>query len=72
MDAWSIHYEVVGDKLSPGDWRVEAIDYEHDGQVRVAIFSGPKARELAEEYGHFKGGAEFQAGAAVGPVLTQV
>lgn len=38
------------DKRNPGDWRVEAIDFENEGAVYVAIFSGPDARERAEEY----------------------
>lgn len=47
-------YEVVADKLFPGDWRVEAIDYENDGECYVVLFSGPFAKERAKEYGDFK------------------
>ncbi len=38
----------------PHEWRVEAIDYESEGEVYVAIFTGPKARERADEYARFK------------------
>ena len=72
MDATAMTYEVVEDKHHPDDWRVEATDYDHDGQVRVAIFSGPKAKERAEEYTKFKGGEEFQSGGAEGPLIPQV
>ncbi len=44
-------YEVIQD----GDeWRVEAIDYESEGEVCVAIFSGPGAEARAREYALFK------------------
>lgn len=41
----SLKAEVARDKLSPNDWRVEKID--SDGDVEVAIFSGPKVRDRA-------------------------
>jgi len=47
-------YEVFEDKVIPGLWRVEAIDYESEGEVYVVIFSGPKSREMAEEYHAWK------------------
>ncbi len=43
--------------LTGTEWRVEAIDYENEGVCYVAIFSGPLARERAEEYAAFKNGA---------------
>lgn len=46
-----MEYEVTQDS---DEWRVEAIDYEADGQVYVTIFSGPKAQVRAEEYAWFK------------------
>jgi len=49
-----MEYEVAEDKLFPGDWRVEATDYESDGECYVVIFSGPHAKERAEEYADFK------------------
>jgi hypothetical protein len=42
------------DKLNPGDWRVEATDFENEGNVYVAIFSGPDAHARAEEYARWK------------------
>ena len=44
-------YEVIQDG---SEWRVEAIDYDSDGQVYVAIFSGPGAQARAREYARFK------------------
>ena len=41
------------DKQHPGDWRVEAID-EGEGDIFVAVFSGPGSRERAEEYAVLK------------------
>lgn len=52
----ALEYEVVRsrDAVEDDEYRVEAIDYDHDGQVYVAIFSGPNARKRAEEYAKFK------------------
>ena len=47
-------WEVIEDRQHPGHWRVEAINHEGDGEVYVAIFSGPGARERAEEYAAWK------------------
>lgn len=47
-------YEVVQSAHVNGEWRVEAIDYERDGEVYVAIFSGPHAEERAEDYAAWK------------------
>ena len=49
-----LRFEVQQDRLDATEWRVEAIDYDEDGAVCVAIFSGLKARERAEEYAAFK------------------
>jgi hypothetical protein len=51
-------YEAFQDKDIPGDWRVEFIDFENEGTVYVAIFSGPNARERAEEYAIWKNKAQ--------------
>jgi len=51
-------YEVIEDRMSPEDWRVEAIDTDHDGEVYVAIFSGPEARDRAIEYAAWREGRE--------------
>ena len=47
-------YEVVEDRLSPGDWRVEAIDYQNEGICYVTIFAGPEAEARAREYAAWK------------------
>jgi hypothetical protein len=41
-------YEVAQDWIDPHDWRVEAINHDGDGEVYVAIFSGPDAQARAE------------------------
>ena len=53
--------EVIEDRVAPWHWRVEAIDHEGDGEVRVAIFSGPEAQERAQEYAEWKRSAEPMA-----------
>jgi hypothetical protein len=54
---WWIAFE---DGRTPGDWRVEAIDQD-EGDVYVAVFSGPGSRERAEEYAILKN-AQSRAG----------
>ncbi len=49
-------WELIEDRHHPGDWRVEATNHEGDGEVYVTIFSGPSARERAEEYAAWKQG----------------
>ena len=46
------------DRNNPGDWRVEAIDYENEGVIYVTIFSGPEAKERAKEYAGIKNAQE--------------
>jgi hypothetical protein len=48
------------DKLYAGDWRVEGRDYGNDGRVYIAIFSGPDARERAQEYTDWKTESEVR------------
>jgi hypothetical protein len=43
-------YEVVKDNSALDTWRVEAIDFDSEGEVYVAIFSGPDAAERANQY----------------------
>jgi len=50
-------YEVIEDKLQPGDWRVEAINTEGDGEVYIAIFVGPNADARAKDYADWKNAA---------------
>lgn len=53
-----MNWECFEDKHNRGDWRVEAIDFDNEGKVYVTIFSGPDARERAEEYAALKNGQE--------------
>jgi hypothetical protein len=46
-------HEVVQDRNSPNDWRVEAIDIK-SGDIYVTVFSGPLAQVRATEYASFK------------------
>lgn len=46
--------EVVERKDMPGTWSVGAIDMENDGVCYLAVFSGPRAKEGAEEYRDWK------------------
>ncbi len=45
-------WEVIEDRHHQGHWRVEATTSE--GEVYVAIFSGPDAHARAEEYSAWK------------------
>jgi len=49
-----MQYEVAESRGYPNQWHVEAVG--EDGEVYVAIFSGPEARTRAEEYAIFKNG----------------
>ncbi len=53
-----MRYEMMRSRGSVDEWRVEAIDYEHDGQVFVAIFSGPDAERRAKEYAEWRNAAK--------------
>jgi hypothetical protein len=46
------------DQLYVGDWRVERNDSENKAATQIAIFSGPNARERAQEYADWKNSAE--------------
>ena len=46
--------EVVERQDSPGSWGVEAINVDGDGEIYMAIFSGPDAKERAHEYAEMK------------------
>jgi hypothetical protein len=54
------------DRKVPGDWRVEAFDPEHEGECYLAIFSGPDARQRAEEYAAWKNERRGERRRAVG------
>ena len=60
MDLNFLRYETIEDKMSPGDYRVEAIDRQGDGEVYIAIFVGPDAKQRAEEYADWKSVAQRQ------------
>jgi hypothetical protein len=49
-----MRYEVMRSRGIVDEWRVEAIDYEQDGQVFVTIFSGPDAERRAKEYAEWR------------------
>ena len=55
-------YEVIRSKDSMDDdeYRVEAIDYDGEGQVYVAIFTGPAAKQRAEEYAGLENATSWQ------------
>lgn len=46
--------EVVKDNNIKNAWRVEKLNSDGDGGVDVTIFSGPGAKERAEEYAKWK------------------
>lgn len=43
-------WEVAESKNTPGEWVVEAINRDGDGEIYAAIFSGPNAEQRAREY----------------------
>ncbi len=45
-----MNYEVCESKIGAGEWVVEAINYDGDGEIYGAIFTGPLAQERAEQY----------------------
>jgi hypothetical protein len=47
-------YEVAPSVGVVNEWRVEAIDRDSEGEIYVAMFSGPKAKQRAEEYAAWK------------------
>lgn len=51
---YKLEYEVILDKIEPGAWRVEAIDFDSEGECYMVVFMGPFAKERAEEYAKFK------------------
>lgn len=52
--ATELVHEVKESRHTKGEWVVEMIDHGSEGEVHVAIFSGPQARECAEEYAVWK------------------
>lgn len=54
----NLEIEVVERKDTPGAWAVEAINSEGDGEIYMAIFSGPLAKNRAIEYAYMKYGVK--------------
>lgn len=53
-DGATPHYEVAPARDARDEWIVEAINHEGDGEIYIARFSGPRARERATEYAEWK------------------
>jgi hypothetical protein len=51
--ATKLQYSSIQDKEFQEEWRVEALDMR-SGDVFVAVFSGPLAKDRANEYADFK------------------
>lgn len=49
-----LEYEAFEDQVTRDSWRVEAIDFDSEGECYVAIFSGPGAEGRAREYASWK------------------
>ena len=47
-------YEIVEPQEANGEWRVEAIRYDGNGENYVTIFSGPNAEGDARQYARSK------------------
>lgn len=45
-----MRYQVERSSGTQDEWRVEAINHEGDGEIYVAIFSGPDSKRRAEGY----------------------
>lgn len=52
-DVPSLKHEAIEDRIDPHQWRVECLDLS-TGDVYVALFCGPIAKERALEYADFK------------------
>lgn len=49
-----LFYECQKSKSCIDEWVVEAIDYDSEGEIYAATFSGHGAQERAEEYAAWK------------------
>jgi hypothetical protein len=45
-----MRYDVARSEEAPFDWVASAVNDEGDGEIYVAVFSGPRAKERAAEY----------------------
>ena len=55
-DMAELDIEVVERRDTPGAWVVEAINAAGDGEIYMAVFSGPAAKDRAVEYASMKYG----------------
>ena len=58
-----MQYEMKASRFE-GEWVVEAINEEAEGEVYVAIFAGPEAKARAAEYAAWKQTSMRQTAAA--------
>jgi hypothetical protein len=58
-----MRYEIEESKDHPGAYLAFAVNHEGDGEIYIAEFVGPKARQLAEEYAEWKNGERHSAAA---------
>jgi len=61
-----MEWSVVEDKRNPGEWRVEALDFDNEGAVYVTIFAGPEAQDRANEYAEWKNAQQHRLARKVG------
>jgi hypothetical protein len=61
-----MRYEVFESRESPSDWVAAAVNDEGSGEIYTAEFSGPGARQLAEEYAEWKNGQLARQGRLAG------
>lgn len=67
-DTDALLFECVKSRVCQDEWVVEAIDYASEGVIYAATFSGPGAKERAEEYTAWKNGGFGSSGrATAGP-----
>ncbi len=63
-----MEWECFEDMKNKGDWRVEAIDFDNEGEVYVTIFSGRGSRKRAHEYAAIKNVQENRRLPAAKPI----
>lgn len=59
--ATEVEVGVTERRDAPGTWGVEAINQKGDGEIYMAIFSGPLAKDRAHEYAQMKYGLVWSA-----------
>jgi hypothetical protein len=58
MSKHFLNHQTIEDNRHLGDYRVEAIDQEGDGEIFTAIFTGPDAGARAHEYADWKNSSQ--------------